>query len=397
MHSPTPPQPALRVAVIGAGAVGAVLGARLVQAGADVTFVARGATLDALRTRGLVIEHPQGDVRLPPGRAAAAAAEVGPVDVVLVAVKAAQVPEVAPTLAPLLGRARRGAAAERPGGERAAGRGAGPRARRRGAVPDARRAGGAGAVRHAGDVPGVIFGARGARAPHGGPLAPGARDALARLADAFRRADVAVDTPDDAEPALWEKALFVEPLGVVGAAARAGFGELLGDPETRAALAACGARSWPWRGRAASRSTTTAPARAWARYETLPAGGTTSMQRDLVAGRPSELEAQTGALVRLGRAHGAATPVHDVLYAVLRPQEARARSTPRLSPPPHARPRRRPHPRPSPTSAPAPRGCARRCRCSGSRTTSRTSCRRCSTVARSRAGARSWWAATGAS
>jgi 2-dehydropantoate 2-reductase len=182
-------------------------------------------------------------------------------------------------------------------------------------------------VRHAGDVPAVIFGARGARAPHAGPLAPGARDALARLADAFRRADVAVDTPDDAEPALWEKALFVEPLGVVGAAARASFGELLGVPETRAALAACGREILAVARACGVALDDDAPARAWARYEALPAGGTTSMQRDLVAGRPSELEAQTGAVVRLGRARGVPTPVHDVLYAVLRPQEARARST----------------------------------------------------------------------
>ena len=329
MHSPTPPQPALRVAVIRAGAVGAVLGARLVQAGADVTFVARGATLEALRTRGLVIEHPQGDVRLPPGRAAAAAAEVGPVDVVLVAVKAAQVPEVAPTLAPLLGPGT--AVVPLQNGLEASAQLAaalGPAHVAEGLCRMLAEQVGPARVRHAGDVPGVIFGARGARAPHGGPLAPGARDALARLADTFRRADVAVDTPDDAEPALWEKALFVEPLGVVGAAARAGFGELLGDPETRGALAACGREILAVARACGVALDDEAPARAWARYETLPAGGTTSMQRDLVAGRPSELEAQTGALVRLGRAHGAATPVHDVLYAVLRPQEARARSTP---------------------------------------------------------------------
>ena len=49
------------------------------------------------------------------------------------------------------------------------------------------------------------------------------------------------------------------------------------------------------------------------------------MQRDVMAGRPSELEAQTGAVVRLGRELGVATPVNDFLYAALAPQEARAR------------------------------------------------------------------------
>jgi 2-dehydropantoate 2-reductase len=57
----------------------------------------------------------------------------------------------------------------------------------------------------------------------------------------------------------------------------------------------------------------------------LPEEATASMQRDVMEGRPSELEAQTGAVVRLGRTLGVATPVNDFLHAVLSPQEARAR------------------------------------------------------------------------
>ena len=49
------------------------------------------------------------------------------------------------------------------------------------------------------------------------------------------------------------------------------------------------------------------------------------MQRDVLAGRPSELEAQVGAVVRLGRKVGVPTPVHEILYATLLPQERRAR------------------------------------------------------------------------
>jgi 2-dehydropantoate 2-reductase len=317
----------LRVAVVGAGAVGAVLGERLARAGAHVTFVARGATLAALRAHGLVVEHPAGERRLPPGQVAAGAAAAGPADVVLVAVKAGQVPEVAPTLAPLVG-ADTAVVPLQNGVEASAQLAAalGPAHVAEGFCRMLAEQVAPGRVRHAGDVPAVAFGARGARAPHAGPLAAGAAGALARLADAFRRAGVTVETPADVEAALWEKALFVEPLGAVGAAARATFGELLGDPEARAALSACGREILAVARGCGVAMADDAPARAWARYEALPAGGTTSMQRDLVAGRPSELEAQTGAVVRLGRARGVATPVHDVLYAVLRPQEARARS-----------------------------------------------------------------------
>jgi 2-dehydropantoate 2-reductase len=66
--------------------------------------------------------------------------------------------------------------------------------------------------------------------------------------------------------------------------------------------------------------------RALAFYDGLPGEVTASMQRDLMAGRPSELEAQTGAVVRRGTALGVATPANRFLYAALRPRELAARA-----------------------------------------------------------------------
>ncbi len=66
-------------------------------------------------------------------------------------------------------------------------------------------------------------------------------------------------------------------------------------------------------------------ARAFMMIDGSPPGSTTSMQRDIVAGRPSELTSQTSAVVRLGRAAGVETPLHTFLYASLLPQEQRAR------------------------------------------------------------------------
>jgi 2-dehydropantoate 2-reductase len=62
-----------------------------------------------------------------------------------------------------------------------------------------------------------------------------------------------------------------------------------------------------------------------AMVDAQPAETTSSMQRDIMAGRPSELEAQTGAVVRFGQRAGIATPVHDAIYAELLPLEKRAR------------------------------------------------------------------------
>jgi 2-dehydropantoate 2-reductase len=93
----------MRIAVVGAGAVGGVFGARLATAGHDVTFLARGTTLEVLRTQGLQLESVHGNVHLSPTQATDSPAAIGTVDLVLVGVKATQVAAIAPSLRPLLG------------------------------------------------------------------------------------------------------------------------------------------------------------------------------------------------------------------------------------------------------------------------------------------------------
>src|SRR5579859_6227777 len=93
----------MRIAVVGAGSVGAYFGGRLAQAGEDVAFVARGAHLRALRESGLRVESVDGDIVVPSVHATDTAAVTGPVDVVLLAVKGWQVPEAIETMRPLVG------------------------------------------------------------------------------------------------------------------------------------------------------------------------------------------------------------------------------------------------------------------------------------------------------
>jgi 2-dehydropantoate 2-reductase len=134
-----------------------------------------------------------------------------------------------------------------------------------------------------------------------------------------------VEEADDLHRALWEKFMFVEPLGSVGGAARVPFGEMLATPATRALLEAC-VHEIAAVGRAAGVALDEdSVARVWSRYEKLPAVGTASMQRDLMAGRPSEFDAQTGAVCRLAMVHGVPVPAHEALHGVLAPQELLAR------------------------------------------------------------------------
>ena len=92
----------MRIAVVGAGAIGAYVGAALARGGADVHLVARGAQLEALRRDGVRVESPRGDFAARPP-ATDDPAEIGPVDIVFLGLKAYSYAEAGPLLAPLTG------------------------------------------------------------------------------------------------------------------------------------------------------------------------------------------------------------------------------------------------------------------------------------------------------
>jgi 2-dehydropantoate 2-reductase len=306
----------MRLAVVGAGAVGGVFGARLAAAGHDVTFIARGATLRALQTTGLQLESVHGNVHLSPAQATDDPRTVGPVDVVFVGVKATQVAAVAPTLAPLLGEAT--AVIPLQNGVEASlqlATALGDEHVLEGLCRVIAEQVAPGHIRHMAVTPLLEFGARA-----GHPPAGAVRAALPAIAEAINAAGMQALLPADMAVALWEKFLFIEPIGVVGAATGEPFGTVRTVPETRAlidaaldeviAVGRAVGVTWP----AAAKVTT------WQRYDSLPTDERTSMARDLLARRPSEFDAQTAAVVRIGRQHGVPTPVHDVLEAVLRPR-----------------------------------------------------------------------------
>src|SRR5260370_29667399 len=93
----------MRIAVIGAGGIGGPYGASLAKAGADVTFVARGAHLAAMRKDGLRVEGDRGATHIRPAQATDDIAGIGPVDVVLSCVKLWDVEHVAAQIRALIG------------------------------------------------------------------------------------------------------------------------------------------------------------------------------------------------------------------------------------------------------------------------------------------------------
>lgn len=305
----------MRIAVVGAGGVGGYFGGKLALAGEDVALIARGAHLVAIRERGLRVESAGGDFTVRPAAATDSPAEVGPVDMVLVGVKTWQVAEVARTLGPLLGP-ETGVVpllngVEAPA-ELAAALGPGPvlgglcRISAQVVAP--------GVIRHTAIAPSVAFGELDNR-----------RSARAEaLLAAFTRAGVSAAIADDIRLAMWEKFLLITTWGI-GALTRTPVGAWRSVPETRA-MAEAAMREVV---AVAQASGVRLPAEAVGRnlgfLDMVPPEGVTSMQRDIMEGRPSELEAQNGAVVRLGRAAGVPTPTHALIYASLLPQELRAR------------------------------------------------------------------------
>jgi 2-dehydropantoate 2-reductase len=306
----------MRVAVFGTGAVGGYFGGRLAQAGEDVIFVARGPQLRALQERGLRVESPKGDFLVHPAQATDDPALVGAVDAVLVGVKAWQVPEAAETMRPLVGPdtfvvpLQNGVEAP---------------AQLTAVLGDEHVLGGLcrivsfvvepGHVRHAGLEPYVAF----------GELDNRPSERAERLRAAFARTGVTVEIPPDIQVAMWGKFLFIAAFSGVGAVTRAPAGVLRSLPETRHLLE-----------QAMHEVLAVAHARGivvpeesipntLALIDGLPPEGTASMQRDVMAGRPSELESQNGAVVRLGQEVGVATPLHAFIYHSLTPLEMRAR------------------------------------------------------------------------
>ncbi len=307
----------MRIAVVGVGGVGGYFGGRLAQAGADVIFIARGDNLAALRERGLQIESIVGDAHVAPVKATDDPAQAGPVDMVLVATKTWQLDEAIDLMRPLIGP-ETGVVPLLNGVEASD--------RLAAALGESHALNGIcyifvarvapGIVRHSGIHPLIVFGERDNRRT--------AR--VAALRAWLERAGVRVTVPLDIDAEVWRKFVFGATTSGLGAVTRAPIGLLRELPETRSLLIQ-GMREIvavaQARGVALGEEAVTA---ALAQLDALPYETTASMQRDIMAGRPSELEAQNGAVARLGAAAGVPTPLHTFIYATLLPQEQMARN-----------------------------------------------------------------------
>ena len=306
----------MRIAVVGVGGVGGYFGGRLAQAGEDVSFIARGEHLRAIQESGLRVESADGDFLIQPARATDDTTTVGPVDAVVLAVKGWQVPDAIATIRPLMGAGTfimpllNGIDAPN---QLAAAFG------RRRVAPGLCNLFGAveapGQIRNMMARPRIVV----------GEFDGSGSERLERLCQAFARVGVRAAVADDIWAALWEKLLLVAPFAGVGAVTRAPVGVMRTLAETRAMLEGAMTEIYELARARGVAMAADAIATAFAFVDGSPEQATASMQRDIIAGRPSELESQVGVVVRLARETAMNVPIHTALYASLLPQERRAR------------------------------------------------------------------------
>ena len=308
----------MRIVIVGAGGVGGYFGGRWAEAGQDVTFLARGAHLEAIRAEGLRLESPLGNarIRVP---AAGTAKEAGLADLVVLATKSWQLPGAAERLGPMVGPGTVVMGLQN-GVEAAEVLSA--------YVPSSQVLGGTcriisfierpGFIKHVGVEPTVAFGEL-----------PGSGAGLAR--PVFETLDgargVTLRLEDDIEAQIWRKFLFFAPVSGVGSVTRAPMGVLRSIPEVRRMLEVAVEEVLGVALAKGVRVSASSAAEVMRFVDGAPKSGTSSMQRDFRDGRRTELEELAGAVVRFGAEAGVDLPVHSFIYSALLPLELKARGT----------------------------------------------------------------------
>lgn len=310
----------MKIVMMGSGGVGGFFGGKLAHAGYDVSFVARGAHLAALREHGLAIENAgREELRVPRVRATDDPASLGKADLVILSVKLWDTEAAARAIKPLVGSdtavlslqngVRKDEVMLREFGEAAV---------MGGVCYVATTIVRPGVIGQTGAMQRVVIG------EYDGRQSERARF----LHQALRDAGVQAELSTDVRRAIWEKYVFLVGLSGSTTSMRVPIGQVRAHPRSRAFLLQL-------------MSETVAVGRAHgvglpadfaenrlAFADTMPEDMTSSMHHDLQRGNRLEVDWLSGGVVQLGQAQGIATPANSAVWAVLAPHAAGEEATP---------------------------------------------------------------------
>jgi 2-dehydropantoate 2-reductase len=300
----------MRIAIIGAGGVGGAFGAALAKAGADVTFVARGAHLKAMCEHGLRIQGDRGDTRLDPVRATDDPATIGTVDFVLFCVKLWDVETAGAAIKTLIGPTT--AVIPLQNGIDSAERLIpilGAQAVMGGVAQISATIAEPGIIRQTGTFMRLIFGEL-----EGGKSARG--EAFLGLC---QKAGFDATHSERITTELWMKFILLATNSGLTAATRSPIGVLRDDPDILPLFARAAAEVAAVGRAKGIRIPEDAAETVMGFVRGAPPAMMASMAHDLIRGNRIELPWLSGKVVALGKELGVATPVHEILYAVLKP------------------------------------------------------------------------------
>ena len=301
------------IAVMGAGGVGGYFGGLLARAGHNVTFIARGAHLDAMRANGLrIISTNDGDFTVA-GNATDDPASVGAQELVLFTVKMYHNDDAIHAIAPLVGPDTIVLTLQNgiDNGDRLAEVYGAERVMIGSAYLEGRIS-----------EPGVVT-QGGPGAASFGERTTGITERGRKLLDVFQAANWRVELLENMTGMLWKKFAYLSGSAGVCAASGCTYGELRTVPETRAAIQAAIAEALAVG--EASGAPLEPDSLEWSMnaLDNFPAAGMASLAKDFAEERPVELEGLTGVVIRMGEQYGVPTPVNNALYAVLKPRANR--------------------------------------------------------------------------
>jgi 2-dehydropantoate 2-reductase len=299
----------MRIAVMGSGGVGGYFGGRLAAAGQDVSFIARGAHLAALRQRGLAIRSALGDATIAPAQATDDPASLGPVDLVIFTVKLYDTEAAAEAIRPLIGP-ETGVATFQNGiaGTEVLSAKLGAEHVIGGVAKIAAVIAEPGVIRHTGTMAELVF----------GELNGSASARVAALAAALDAAGVQHTVSDDFGREIWDKMVFLSTFAGLTSLVRLPIGPIRGDPETRALLRAGLAEALAVARAGGSGLPENLADQILERIDRLPYEMKSSMLQDLEGGRRLELGWLSGAIARMGRDLGIPTPTHELIATALK-------------------------------------------------------------------------------
>jgi 2-dehydropantoate 2-reductase len=299
----------MKIAIIGSGGVGGYFGARLAASGQDVTFIARGAHLEALQKKGLKILSALGDLHLPEVKATSDTTIVGPADVIMIAVKLWATEEAAAAAKPMIGANtvavsfQNGVVAVDTllpvlGNEHVMG----------GVANIAALIEEPGVIRHNGNMANLFFGELDGK--------PSARSQALQVA--CKLANVQAEIVADINKAIWEKFVRLVTLSALTSLTRLPIGPIRSDPDTRALMQQVMEEVVAVGKARGAKFDAGLVADQIAKVDTYPATMIASMCGDLRRGNRLELPWLSGMVAKFGKELGIPTPANQFVYAALK-------------------------------------------------------------------------------